>query len=106
MLVRDGAKAMLADLNDPHGQALAAELGGSARFVHTDVCDEASARAAVAAAQETFGSLSGRGNCAGIAIAEKIGGKERPHALESFVGRANITLIGSCDPTALRAEAM
>ncbi|TMH37111.1 MAG: 3-hydroxyacyl-CoA dehydrogenase [Betaproteobacteria bacterium] len=106
MLVRDGAKAMLADLNDPHGQALAAELGGSARFVHTDVCDEASARAAVAAAQETFGSLNGLVNCAGIAIAEKIVGKERPHALESFVRTVNINLIGSFNLTRLAAEAM
>ena len=104
MLVRGGAKVILADLNDAQGQALAAELGASTRFVRTDVCDEASAQAAVAAAQNSFGGLHGLINCAGIAIGERVVGKEGPHALGSFVRAININLIGSFNMTRLAAE--
>ena len=106
MLVRGGGKAILADVNDAQGQALAAELGSSARFVRTDVCDEASAQAAVAAAQNSFGALHGLINCAGIAIGEKVVGKEGPHALASFVRTININLIGSFNLTRLAADMM
>ena len=106
MLVRGGGKAILADVNDAQGQALAAELGSSARFVRTDVCDEASAQAAVAAAQNSFGGLHGLINCAGIAIGEKVVGKEGPHALASFVRTININLIGSFNLTRIAADVM
>ena len=49
MIVANGGRVVLADIGDAGGTALAAELGGSARFVKTDVADEASAKAAVAA---------------------------------------------------------
>lgn len=50
MVVEGGGKVVLADLNEEAGQALAAELGAAARFVRTDVTDEASTQAAVEAA--------------------------------------------------------
>ncbi len=52
----------------------------------TDVTDEASARAAVAAALDAFGTLRGVINCAGVAIGEKILGKDGPHALQASRG--------------------
>jgi NAD(P)-dependent dehydrogenase (short-subunit alcohol dehydrogenase family) len=106
MLVRGGGKVILADVNDAQGQALAGELGASARFVRTDVTDEASAKAAVVAAQSGFGGLHGLVNCAGIAPAERVVGKEGPHALASFVRTININLIGSFNLTRLAAEVM
>jgi NAD(P)-dependent dehydrogenase (short-subunit alcohol dehydrogenase family) len=106
MLVRDGANVLLADVNDAQGNALAAELGSSTRFVHTDVTDEASAKACVAAAQSAFSGLTGLINCAGIAIGERVVGKEAPHALSSFVRTININLIGSFNMTRLAAEVM
>ena len=42
MVIAGGGKAVLADVNEREGSALAAELGASARFVRTDVTDEAS----------------------------------------------------------------
>ena len=49
---------------------------GDAVFVRTDVTDEASANAAVAAAVQGFGGLQGLVNCAGIVHGEKVVGKE------------------------------
>ena len=72
MIVANGGRVVLADISDAAGTALAAELGGSARFVKTDVADEASARAAIAAGLAAFGALHGVINCAGVAIGEKI----------------------------------
>jgi len=106
MLVRGGGKAILADVNDAQGKALAGELGASARFVRTDVTDEASAQAAVAAAQGAFGGLHGLVNCAGIATGEKVVGKEGPHSLVNFVRTVNINLIGSFNLTRLAADVM
>ncbi|MDB5724273.1 MAG: 3-hydroxy-2-methylbutyryl-CoA dehydrogenase [Novosphingobium sp.] len=47
-----GAKVVIADVADERGQALAAELGNGAVYVRTDIMDEASIEAAVAAAVE------------------------------------------------------
>src|SRR5664279_5409358 len=106
MIVAGGGKVLLADISDAGGAALAAELGASARFVRTDVADEASAKAAVAAGVDTFGALHGVINCAGVAIGEKVLGKEGPHALATFARVIQINLIGSFNLTRLAAEAM
>ncbi len=106
MLLGDGGKVVLADVNEAQGNALAAELGAAARFVRTDVTDEASAKAAIAVAQKSFGTLHGLVNCAGIAIGERVVGKEGPHALASFARTININLIGSFNMTRLAADLM
>jgi NAD(P)-dependent dehydrogenase (short-subunit alcohol dehydrogenase family) len=106
MLVANGGRAILADVNDAQGHALAADLGAAVRFVRTDVTDEASAKAAVAAAQSAFGALNGLVNCAGIAVGEKVVGKEGPHALASFARTINVNLIGSFNLTRLAADVM
>ena len=106
MIVSGGGRVLLADISEAGGAALARDLGASARFVKTDVADEASARAAVAAGLDAFGALHGVINCAGVAIGEKILGKEGPHALASFARVININLIGSFNLTRLAAEAM
>jgi NAD(P)-dependent dehydrogenase (short-subunit alcohol dehydrogenase family) len=106
MLVSAGAKVVLADVNEAQGNALVAELGAATRFVRTDVTDEASVKAAVAAAQSAFGGLNGLVNCAGIAIGERVVGKEGPHALASFARTININLIGSFNMTRLAADLM
>ncbi|HEV8258200.1 MAG TPA: SDR family NAD(P)-dependent oxidoreductase [Casimicrobiaceae bacterium] len=106
MLVAGGGKVVIADLKEAEGNALAAELGASAKFVRTDVTDEASAQAAVACALDGFGTLHGLVNCAGIVHGEKVVGKEGPHTLASFVRTININLIGSFNITRLAAEAM
>jgi len=106
MLVAGGGKVLIADLKEAEGNALAAELGPGAKFVRTDVTDEASAKAAVAGALDGFSRLHGIVNCAGVVHGEKVVGKEGPHALASFVRTININLIGSFNITRLAAEAM
>ena len=69
MIVAAGGKVVLADVNKEAGDALATELGANARFVATDVTDEASAKACFAAAVE-MGTLRGLVNCAGVAPAD------------------------------------
>jgi NAD(P)-dependent dehydrogenase (short-subunit alcohol dehydrogenase family) len=106
MLVGDGGRVLIADLNEAQGTAMAKELGGSAAFARTDVSDEASAKACIAAAQSQFGTLSGLVNCAGIAIGERVVGREAPHALASFARAVTINLVGTFNMTRLVAEAM
>lgn len=67
MLIREGAKVVIADLLDADGAALATELGEAATFVHLDVTKPDEWEAAVAHATSTFGSLSVLVNNAGIA---------------------------------------
>src|SRR6476469_7336734 len=71
-----GAQVVIADLNAQAGEALAAELGDAARFVATDVTSEDSMRAAVQTAASQGNGLRILVNCAGIAIAEKVIGKD------------------------------
>jgi NAD(P)-dependent dehydrogenase (short-subunit alcohol dehydrogenase family) len=106
MLVAQGGKVVLADLNEAAGTALAAELGGNARFVITDVADEASAKACVAQAVAAFGGLHGLVNCAGIATAEKVLGKNGPHALDTFAKTITVNLVGSFNMIRLSSEVM
>ena len=97
---------VLADVNREAGEALASDLGAAAIFVETDVTNEASAQNAIAAALSNFGAVHGLVNCAGIAPAEKVLGKEGPHRLESFSRVININLVGTFNMIRLAAEAM
>ena len=106
MLAAGGGKVVIADLKEAEGNALAAELGTNARFARTDVTDEASGKAAVAAAVQSFGTIHGLVNCAGVVHGERILGKEGIHALASFARVVNINLIGSFNLTRLVAEQM
>lgn len=107
LLVSAGAKVVLADINAEAGAAQAASLGeASARFIRTDVCSEADGRAAVQLALDAFGALHGLANCAGVAPAEKVIGRNGVHGLESFCRTININLIGTFNMLRLAAEAM
>jgi NAD(P)-dependent dehydrogenase (short-subunit alcohol dehydrogenase family) len=106
VLAEAGAKVVLADVNQEVGEKLAAELGASARFVETDVANEASAVNAVNTAISVFGGLQGLVNCAGVAPAEKVVGRDGPHKLESFARTININLVGTFNMIRLAAEAM
>ena len=105
-LIGQGGKVLLADINAEAGVARAAELGARARFVQTDITREEDGRRAVAAALETFGGLHGLVNCAGIAPAEKVIGRNGAHGLDSFRRTIEVNLIGSFNLLRLAAEAM
>ena len=93
-----GANVVVADLER-------GEVGDDFRFVETDVTDEESVQAAVDAALE-FGELHGAINCAGVASAEKVLGKEGPHDLDSFAKAVQVNLVGTFNVIRLAAAAM
>lgn len=64
--VEEGARVVLADLQDDKGRALCSELGDDTRFVRCDVTDEAQVAAAVDTAVREFGRLDIMFNNAGI----------------------------------------
>ncbi|CAN7743645.1 3-hydroxyacyl-CoA dehydrogenase [Paraburkholderia hospita] len=105
-LVAGGARVLLVDLNQEAGTALAAELGRNAHFAKADISDGASADDALAAFRDTFGTLHGLINCAGVAPAEKVLGREGPHRLESFARTVQINLIGAFNMVRLAAACM
>ncbi|UCO96045.1 3-hydroxyacyl-CoA dehydrogenase [Metapseudomonas lalkuanensis] len=105
-LVGQGGKVVLVDINADAGNARAEELGANARFVKADITREEDARAAVAAAVEAFGGLHGLVNCAGVAPAEKVIGRNGAHGLDSFARTISINLVGSFNMLRLAAEAM
>jgi NAD(P)-dependent dehydrogenase (short-subunit alcohol dehydrogenase family) len=105
MIVDRGGKVVLADVNADAGKAIAAELGPNARFVITDVASEHSAKATFAAAME-MGLLRGLVNCAGVAPAERVIGRQGIHKLDSFARTININLVGSFNMIRIAAEAM
>ena len=98
MLARAGAGVVAADLRG--------EEGPNTRFVEVDVTDEESVRAAVETVVEEFGGLHGAVNCAGVAIAEKVLGREGPHSLDSFTNVIQVNLIGMFNVIRLAAAAM
>ena len=64
--VAEGARVVIADLQDGPGGDLADELGAGARFVRTDVSVEADVATAIAAAVDGFGRLDVLYNNAGF----------------------------------------
>jgi NAD(P)-dependent dehydrogenase (short-subunit alcohol dehydrogenase family) len=72
LVVREGGKAVLADRDEAKGEALAAELGASARFVPLDVTHEPDWQKAVATAVDAFGGLHGLLNSAGVGVRNTI----------------------------------
>lgn len=106
MLVQQGGKVLIADLNAETGAGVAAGLGSQARFVQTNVADEESTRRTVDAALDAFGGLHGAVNCAGIAIAEKVLGKTGAHDLGRFAKIIQVNLTGTFNVIRLAAQAM
>jgi NAD(P)-dependent dehydrogenase (short-subunit alcohol dehydrogenase family) len=106
MVIAEGGRVVLADMNLEAGQSAAKRLGNNALFHQTNVADDSSARACINAAAQQFGAIHGLVNCAGIAPAEKVLGKEGPHGLDSFAKVVTVNLIGTFNMIRLAADAM
>lgn len=72
MLVREGAKVAITDLNEAAGQALAKELGEATRFWRLDVTREEDWSSVVDAVLATFGRLDVLVNNAGMGIVKDV----------------------------------
>jgi NAD(P)-dependent dehydrogenase (short-subunit alcohol dehydrogenase family) len=101
-----GAQLVLWDRNAEMGNALAAELGDKGLFVETDVTNSDDVEHAVTQVQERFGSVRIVVNCAGIATAERVIGRQGPLPLERFTRVIQINLIGTFNVIRLTAALM
>lgn len=93
MLAAAGAKVAVLDINEENAKAVADEIGGLA--LGCDVASASAAEEAVAAAADAHGDARILVNCAGIANASRVVGREAPHDLELFSRVINVNLIGS-----------
>ncbi len=105
MIIENQGKVVIVDVNEIAGNQLTKKLGANAQFVKADVTDEESARNAFTVASE-MGQLRGLINCAGIAPAQKVVGKEGPHDLDMFTRTIQVNLIGSFNMIRLAAQMM
>ena len=106
MLAANGGKVVIADLNEAAGKDVVGFLGGTVRFIRTDATDEASTQAAVDLCVSAFGGIHGLVNCAGVAPAERVVGRNGPHALATFERGIRINLVGTFNAIRLAAAKM
>jgi NAD(P)-dependent dehydrogenase (short-subunit alcohol dehydrogenase family) len=106
MLASQGAKVVIADVNEKGGNELAQELGNGVKFVKTDVADDAQVASAVDAAVKQHGGLHILVATAGIGIAEKLLGKNGMHDLQKFIRTIQVNLIGTFNVIRHGANAM
>ena len=102
-LVRAGASVLLLDRDIAAAQALCDELGDRSIAVRADVTSAADVENALRLFREALGDLHGAVNCAGVAPAEKVLGRERPHDLDAFARTIQINLVGTFNVLRLAA---
>lgn len=103
-LAAHGAKVAIFDKNIEAAQQIATEIAGCA--IECDVRDAVSVEAAITKAQEHHGVARVCVNCAGIAPAKRIVGREGPMPLDDFRQVIEINLIGTFNVMRLAAAAM
>lgn len=96
-----GAQVTMLDRDAARGRAVADEIG--AQFIETDVTDEPSVQAAIAAAHKAMGRITAAINCAGIATGARTLGRDGPHPLDAFRRTIDINLVGSFNVARLAA---
>ncbi|HCX15131.1 MAG TPA: 3-hydroxyacyl-CoA dehydrogenase [Rhodospirillaceae bacterium] len=99
-----GAKVALVDINAESCAQVAKEVDGLA--LSCDVTDAASTEKALSDAKQKHGTARLVVNCAGIAPAAKVVGKNGPHDLELFRKVIEVNLIGSFNVLRLAASEM
>jgi NAD(P)-dependent dehydrogenase (short-subunit alcohol dehydrogenase family) len=106
-LVGCGVGVVIADLADDAGKQLETDLGERARFVHTDVTDEASVQAAIDAADE-IGPLRIAVSAHGGPAAQRriLDRTNQPYSLEVFRRTLDIYLVGTFNTLRLSAASM
>src|SRR5690348_15900567 len=70
LFVAEGAKVVVAEIDAALGDAAAREAGAGARFLRTDVTDDASVKHMVQQARDAFGRIDVLLNCAGGSLPE------------------------------------
>ena len=104
--VENGASVVILDRDQDKGNALAAELSETARFIKADVTDESEIQAALEFTVSEFGGLNTLINCAGIGIAIRTTSSRGPHPLDLFESVIRINLIGTFNVIRLASTMM
>ena len=102
---RNGGNVVICDVSE-RGADLARELGERVGFVRTDVTDGDQVQKAVDEAAQRFGALHAAINCAGIATAERVIGRNGPLPLDHFTKVIAVNLIGTFNVIRLAAAKM
>jgi NAD(P)-dependent dehydrogenase (short-subunit alcohol dehydrogenase family) len=102
MLAAAGGQVRLLDVRETEGSAAAGTLGARGGFVRCDVTSEAEVDAAMQAAAAGMGGLNVLVNCAGIANAARVLGRDGPMPGAFFNRIIQVNLIGTylCDKAA------
>jgi len=103
-LAAAGARVAIADLDGEAAARVARDIDGIG--IETDVGQETSAVAAFQRAREAHGPVRLLVNCAGIATAGRIVGREGPLALADFERTIRVNLIGTFNMMRLAAAEM
>ena len=104
ILAERGAKVSLLDVDDDKIRKIAEECGGLA--IQCDVTDADSMENAVSVAGESHGVARILVNCAGIAPAKRIVGRDGAMPLEDFKRVIDVNLIGTFNAMRLMATAV
>jgi NAD(P)-dependent dehydrogenase (short-subunit alcohol dehydrogenase family) len=103
-LAAAGAPVAILDQDAERGPAIAREIGGV--FVQTDVTSDSSVETAIAEAAERQGVARICVNCAGVAPAAKIVGRNGAHDMKLFERVIGINLTGTMRVMSRAAAAM
>jgi NAD(P)-dependent dehydrogenase (short-subunit alcohol dehydrogenase family) len=103
-LAQAGAKVAIIDRNSERATTIANDIGGRAYTL--DVTDSAAAEAFFAQIASDMGVARILVNCAGLALAKRIVGREGPHSLEDFAKIINVNVMGSFNMLRLAAAAL
>ncbi len=103
-LAAGGAKVAVLDVNVEGVRSVADDIHGLA--IRCDVASEADATAAVAQVRAQLGRPRILVNCAGIAPASRILGRDGPHGLDLFRRVIEVNLIGTFNMMRLAAQEM
>lgn len=95
MIIQNGGKVAIFDLNESLAQKTAAELGNGTKAYAVNVTDNASVQAAVDAVARDFGAIHINVNCAGIGTAARTLSKEGALDINRFNFVIQVNLIGT-----------
>ena len=102
-LAGGGARVLILDVSDA-GAALAESLGAAVSFERVDITVPADVESAIERRMDGLAPLRGLINCAGVAPAEKVVGRDGPHSLDAFMRTVQINLVGTFNVLRLVAD--
>lgn len=106
ILIDNGAKVILMDVDEQSGMETVKALGDGATFVKVDVTSEDDVKKAIDIAVEKYGRIDIACNVAGLSIPSLIVGKKGAYPLDTWKKVIDIDLVGTFNVMRLAAEVM